>query len=190
MQIQMRQYTLLKAIAATALVIGVAACSSAQNAAGQAAGAAQNAAGQAAGAAKDAAGQAAGAAQNAAGQAAGAAKDAAGQALGSASQKIQALVQVHPVTFTAQSAELSGQDTQTLQQLAAVLKATGATVTISTHAGYPDAAQAQQLSQQRADNIAKALQAAGVDPSKLKSQPTGNSTGQGEQALQTQISSP
>ena len=59
------------------------------------------------------------------------------------------LVRVHPVAFTSQSAELTSQDTQTLQQVAAVLKTTGATATISTHAGYPDAAQAQQLSQQR-----------------------------------------
>ena len=164
----MMQYRLLKATAAGVLVIGIAACSSAQNAAGQAAGAAQNAAGQAA----------------------GAAQNAAGQAAGGAVQKIQDLVQVHPVTFTSQSAELSGQDTQTLQQVATVLKATGATATISTHAGYPDAAQAQQLSQQRADSIAKALQAAGVDASKLKEQPTGNTTAQGDQALQSQISSP
>jgi peptidoglycan-associated lipoprotein len=163
----MRQYTLVKTIAAVALVVGAAgACSSAP----------------------DAAGQAGGAAQNAAGQAGGAAQDAAGQAAGAAGPKIQELVQVHPVTFTAQSAELTGQDTQTLQQVAAVQKATGATVTISTHAGYPDAAQAQQLSQQRAENIAKAMQAAGVDAAKLKTQPAGNSVGQGDEALQTQIS--
>ena len=116
------------------------------------------------------------------------APDAAGQAGGAAGSKIQELVQVHPVTFTAQSAELTGQDTQTLQQVAAVQKATGATVTISTHAGYPDAAQAQQLSQQRAENIAKAMQAAGADASKLKTEPAGNSVGQGDEALQTQIS--
>ena len=127
-------------------------------------------------------------APDAAGQAAGAAQNAAGQAGGAAGSKIQELVQVHPVTFTAQSAELTGQDTQTLQQVAAVQKATGATVTISTHAGYPDAAQAQQLSQQRAENIAKAMQAAGADASKLKTEPAGNSVGQGDEALQTQIS--
>src|SRR5258707_1365974 len=113
----MTRYALLKTIAAAALVLGAAACSSAQDAAGQAAGAAQ---------------------------------DAAGQAGGAAGQKIQELVQVHPVTFTSQSAELSSADTQTLRQIAAVQKATGATVTISTHAGYPDAEQAQQLSRQRA----------------------------------------
>jgi peptidoglycan-associated lipoprotein len=127
-------------------------------------------------------------APDAAGQAGGAAQNAAGQAGGAAGSKIQELVQVHPVTFTAQSAELTGQDTQTLQQVAAVQKATGATVTISTHAGYPDAAQAQQLSQQRAENIAKAMQAAGADASKLKTEPAGNSVGQGDEALQTQIS--
>ena len=127
-------------------------------------------------------------APDAAGQAGGAARNAAGQAAGAAGSKIQELVQVHPVTFTAQSAELTGQDTQTLQQVAAVQKATGATVTISTHAGYPDAAQAQQLSQQRAENIAKAMQAAGADASKLKTEPAGNSVGQGDEALQTQIS--
>ena len=162
----MTQYTLLKTIAAAALVAGVAACSSAQDTAGQA-------------------GQAA---QNAAGQAGQAAQNAAGQAAGAASQKIQELVQVHPVTFTSQSAELSSEDTQTLRQIAAVQKATGAAVTISTHAGYPDAEQAQQLSRQRAENIAKAMQDAGADASKLKTQPTGNSTAQGDQALRTEIS--
>ena len=164
----MRQHKFLKTIAAAALVVAAAGCSSAQ----------------------DAAGQAQDAGKNAAGQAQGAGQDAAGQASGAAGQKIQELVRVHPVAFTSQSAELTSQDTQTLQQVAAVLKTTGATATISTHAGYPDAAQAQQLSQQRAENIAKALREAGADESKLKTQPNGNSAAQGDEALQSQISSP
>src|ERR1700754_658757 len=98
----MTQYTLLKTIAAAALVIGAAGCSSAQ----------------------EAGGQAGGAAQDAAGQAGGVAQDDAGQAAGAAGQKIQELVKVHPVTFTSESAELTDQDTQTLRQIATVQKTT------------------------------------------------------------------
>lgn len=166
---------LVAALAVAALAAG---CSSAQDAA-------QNAGNQAKDAAQNAAGQAQQGAQNAADQA----KDAAGQAAGGVAQQIQGIVQTNPVTFTTQSAELTEQNTQTLQRIAAVLKASGATVTVDTHAGYPEADRSQQLSQQRADNIAKALTAAGVDASKIKTNPTGNTTAQGDEALKVQLSS-
>lgn len=162
------RFMLVAALATAALGAGTTACSSAQDAA------------------RNAGNQAQQGAQNAADQA----KDAAGQAAGGAAQQIQGIVQTNPVTFTSQSAELSEQDTQTLQRIAAVLKATGATVTVDTHAGYPEADRSAQLSQQRAENVAKALTAAGVDASKIKTNPTGNTTAQGDEALKVQLRSP
>jgi len=165
--------------AAAVVLAGLAGCSSAQDAAGQAAGAAQNAGNQAAGAA-----------QNAGGQAAGAAQNVLDQAPGALGERIRAVLQAHPVTFTSQSAELSSEDNQTLQQIAAAMKASNAPVTVVTHAGYPDAAQAQQLSQQRADNVAKVLTDAGADAARIKTEPKGNTTARGDDALRSEISSP
>jgi peptidoglycan-associated lipoprotein len=147
------------------------------------------AAGQAGGAAQNAGNQAADAAQKAGGQAAGAAQNVLDQAPGALGERIQAVPRAHPVTFTSQSADLSSEDSQTLQQIAAAMKASNAPVTVVTQAGYPNAAQAQQLSQQRADNIAKALTDAGADASRIKAEP-GNTAAQGDEALRTQISSP
>src|SRR5882757_1175799 len=166
-------------VAAAVVLAGLAGCSSAQDVAGQAGGAAQKAGDQAGDAAQKAGGQAAGAAQNVLDQAPG--------ALG---ERIQAVLRAHPVTFTPQSADLSSEDSQTLQQIAAAMKASNAPVTVVTHAGYPDTAQAQQLSQQRADNIAKALTDAGADASRIKAEPKGNTAAQGDEALRSQISSP
>jgi outer membrane protein OmpA-like peptidoglycan-associated protein len=128
--------------------------------------------------------------QNGGGAAANAGKGDSDQPHASVGQQLEALQRAHPVTFSSQSAELSSQDSQTLQQAAAMLKAAPANVTVVTHAGYANAGQAQQLSEQRADAIAKVLETAGVDRSHIKTQPTGNTTAQGEQALQAQITSP
>jgi peptidoglycan-associated lipoprotein len=131
--------------------------------------------------------QAADAAKNAAGQA----QDAAGQAGGALAQQtqkqVQDLLQASPVTFTPESAELSDADRKTLQQVAAAAKATNVTLSVETHAGYPDSGQAQELSQQRADAISKALVDAGVAADKVKTNPTGNTTAQGDKALLTQF---
>jgi peptidoglycan-associated lipoprotein len=144
--------------------------------------------GQAQQAAEDAAGQA----QDAAGQAASQAQDAAGQGGGALAQQtqqqIQQLLQASPLTFAPESAELSDAQKNTLQQVATAMKTTNVTVTVETHAGYPDAQQAQELSQQRADAISQALVDAGVAPDKIKTNPKGNTAAQGDAALQTQFS--
>jgi outer membrane protein OmpA-like peptidoglycan-associated protein len=129
-------------------------------------------------------------AQNAAGHAAGAVHNAAGPGTGLLTAQLQTILRASPVTFPSGSAEISATDTTTLTKIATVVKTSGAAITVTTHAGYPDSAQAQQLSQQRADNITKTLVAAGLAPAKITSKPAGNTTDQGEQALQTQISTP
>ncbi len=155
-------------VSAAALVVAVAGCGDAQDAASGALGAGQDAAGQAA----DAAGRA----------------GAAGAA--AASQQIQQLLQVNPVSFTTQSAQLSAEDTQSLQQIAGVVKTTGASISVLTHAGYADAAKSQALSEQRADAIVAVLTGAGVDKAKITAKPTGNTTAQGDAALEVQITAP
>jgi outer membrane protein OmpA-like peptidoglycan-associated protein len=178
-----RSYGLLAA--AAVLSIGIGGCSSVQDTADQAANKASEAAGGMADAAKDAGGQAADAARNAAGGAADAAKGAGSAASG----QLQDILSANPVTFTSQSAALSAKDTKTLQQIGGVLKSTGAPVTVTTYAGYPDAAKARQLSQQRVEAIVKALEAAGVDAAKITKKAEGNAV-QGDEALKAKISSP
>lgn len=130
------------------------------------------------------------AAQNAADQARSAAEsagaqapDVGGAAMDQVQQQIDRLLAANPVTFTPESAELTEQSARTLQQMAAALKATGAKVTVATHAGYEDAQQAQQLSEQRAEAIAQALQEGGAAPEQVTTEPTGNTKAQGEEAL-------
>jgi peptidoglycan-associated lipoprotein len=138
--------------------------------------------------------QAADAGRNAAGQAASAAQSAGAQASGAAGatteqvqRQIDDLLQANPVVFAPQGAELTSDSQQTLQQIAAALKASSAKVTVETHAGYDDAQQAQELSEKRAAAVSQALQDAGVAAEQITTNATGNATAQGEEALKTQF---
>ncbi|MQA16085.1 MAG: OmpA family protein [Pseudonocardiaceae bacterium] len=104
-----------------------------------------------------------------------------------AQQQIDSLLQKNPVVFTSTSPELTDQNRQTLQKIAGMLKSSGAKITIVTHAGYKDPQRAQELSKQRADAISQALQQEGVPAQQITANATGNTTAQGEQALQTQF---
>ena len=115
------------------------------------------------------------------------ATDAGGAATEQVQQQIDELLQANPVTFTPESAELTDQNRQTLQEMAAVLTAAGAKVTVETHSGHADPQQAQALSQQRAEAISQALQQQGVTPEQITANATGNTTAQGDEALQTQF---
>ena len=137
---------------------------------------------------------AADAGRNTADQAASAAQSAGPQASAAAGatteqvqQQIDDLLQANPVVFAPQGAELTSESQQTLQQMAAALKASGAKVTVETHAGYDDAQQAQELSEMRAAVISQALQDAGVAAEQITTNATGNTTAQGEEALKTQF---
>jgi outer membrane protein OmpA-like peptidoglycan-associated protein len=138
---------------------------------------------QAADASRSAADQAASAAQTAGGAVPGATADATDQV----QRQIDGLLQANPVVFAPQSAELTSESQQTLEQMAAALKASGAKVTVETHAGYDDAQQAQELSETRAAAVSEALQDAGVAAEKITTNATGNTTAQGEEALKTQF---
>ena len=138
--------------------------------------------------------QAAETGRNAADQAASAAQSAGAQASGAAGatteqvqRQIDDLLQANPVVFAPQGAELTSESRQTLQQMAGALKASGAKVTVETHAGYDDAQQAQELSETRAAAISQALQDAGVTAEQITTNATGNTTAQGEEALKTQF---
>ncbi|GEL17916.1 hypothetical protein PA7_17530 [Pseudonocardia asaccharolytica DSM 44247 = NBRC 16224] len=180
--------TVLGVIVSAAVTMAVAAgCSGAEDAvssAKDAAGAAQSAAQGA----SDAAQGAADAAKNAAGQASDAV-GAAGGAIDASIQQLQGkvadLVKAQPVTFGPESAELSGSDQKTLQQIGTLLKGSNAKITVETHAGYDDARKAQELSEQRAEAISTALQEAGVSADQVKTNPTGNTTAKGDEALKT-----
>ena len=104
---------------ATIVFIGTAGCSGSD---------------QAADAGRNAADQAASAAQSAGAQASG----AAGATTEQVQQQIDDLLQANPVVFAPQGAELTSESQQTLQQMAAALTASGAKVTVETHAGYDD----------------------------------------------------
>lgn len=169
--------TIISAVAVIALT-GAAGCGAAEDAA-------QGAADQAQSAAEEAAGQA----QSAAGDAASQASDAAASAAAGAGQQVQQqvdqLLEANPIVFTPESAELTGQSGQTLQQIGAALAASGAGITVVTHSGYEDAAQAQELSEMRAEAISQALQAAGVSADQITTEAKGNTVKQGAEALET-----
>jgi outer membrane protein OmpA-like peptidoglycan-associated protein len=138
---------------------------------------------QAADAARTTADQAGSAVQSAAAPA----SDAAATSIEQVQQQIDDLTQANPIVFAPQSTELTGASQQTLEQVAAALKASGSKVTVETHAGYEDAQQAQELSESRAAAVSQALQNAGVAAEQITTNATGNTTAQGEEALKIQL---
>lgn len=170
----MNRRTIVSAVAVAAIALtGAAGCGAAQDAAQGAADQAQSAAGEAAGQAADAA--------------AGAAASAAAGAGQQVQQQVEQLLAANPITFTPESAELTAQNAQTLQQIGVALAATGAGITVVTHSGYEDAAQAQELSEKRAEAISQALQDAGVAADKITTEAKGNTVKQGAAALETDL---
>jgi peptidoglycan-associated lipoprotein len=160
--------TVLGVMLAASVFVGAAGCSGSD---------------QAADAGRNAAEQAASAAQSAGAQASGAAATAIEQV----QRQIDDLLQANPVVFAPQSAELTSGSQQTLDLMATALMASGAKVTVETHAGYEDAQQAQELSEKRAAAISQALQDAGIAAEQITTNATGNTTAQGEEALKTQF---
>lgn len=137
---------------------------------------------------EDAASSAADQARAAAESAREQAPDVAGGAAQQVQQQIDRLLQANPVTFEPESAELTEQSRQTLQQMATALKTTGAKVAVETHSGYEDAQRAQELSEKRAEAISQALQEGGAAAEQVTTNATGNTAAQGAEALKTQFS--
>ena len=162
------RHTVAGFMLAAIVFVGVAGCSGSDQAADQG---------------PNAADQGASAAQSAGAQASG----AAGATTEQVQREIDDLLQANPVAFTSQSAELTSASRQTLQQMASALRASGAKVTVETHAGYEDAQQAQELSEMRAAAISQALQDAGIAAEQITTNATGNTTAQGEEALNAQF---
>lgn len=129
-------------------------------------------------------------ASDGAGASAGAADASTGALSGDAakvSDVITQATQAAPVSFTPESAELSDSAKQTLKTIADAMQGNDVKLTVSTSAGYPDAAKAKTLSEQRAQAIVAAFQEYGVAADRITTQATGTEKAQGDQALQTQI---
>jgi peptidoglycan-associated lipoprotein len=120
------------------------------------------------------------------------ASSAPGQGVGDAAQHVtaalQQALQQAPVTFEPEKADLTAPAKQVLEQIAKAMQGNDVKLDVATHAGYPDAAKAKTLSEQRADAIATTLEGLGVAKDRVQTDATGNEKAQGDQALNTQIS--
>jgi peptidoglycan-associated lipoprotein len=116
------------------------------------------------------------------------ASSAPGQGVGDAAQHVTAALQQAPVTFEPEKADLTAPAKQVLEQIAKAMQGNDVKLDVATHAGYPDAAKAKTLSEQRADAIATTLEGLGVAKDRVQTDATGNEKAQGDQALNTQIS--
>ncbi|AXB41350.1 hypothetical protein A4R43_01460 [Amycolatopsis albispora] len=101
---------------------------------------------------------------------------------------IEQALQKAPVTFTPENAELTAEAKQSLEQIAKAMQGNEVKIKVATHAGYPDAAKAKELSEKRAEAITSAFEGFGVSKDRVQAEATGNEKAQDEQALQTQIS--
>lgn len=95
--------------------------------------------------------------------------------------KIDQILQQSPLQFEAQSAELTDQANQTLQQVAdAAKEAPEAKLSVNATAGYEDPGQAQELAQQRADGVKQQLTEKGLAPDQVEANAMGNQDVQGD----------
>ncbi|WP_051174154.1 OmpA family protein [Amycolatopsis orientalis] len=89
--------------------------------------------------------------------------------------KIDEIVNASPVRFSPQSAELTDEAKATLKKVAkAAAAAPSVKVAVDTHAGYPDAAMATDLSQKRADAVREILTAGGIAGDRIKAKAEGS----------------
>lgn len=123
--------------------------------------------------------------------ASGGADASGGAGGGDAAAKVTAAIadatKAAPVVFTPESPELSDAAKKTLKTIADAMQGNDVKLTVSTSAGYPDAAKSKALSEQRAQAIVAAFGEYGVTADRITTQATGNENAKGEQALQTQI---
>jgi outer membrane protein OmpA-like peptidoglycan-associated protein len=89
--------------------------------------------------------------------------------------KLDEILQGSAITFEVQSAELTEEAKQTLQQVAEVVSANqDAKVEVVGTAGYEDADKATQLGQERADAVRDELVSAGVAEDRIEAVSKGN----------------
>lgn len=89
--------------------------------------------------------------------------------------KLDEILTASPVKFSPESAELTGESEATLKKVAeAAAAAPAVKLEVGTHAGYPDAAMATELSQKRADAVSKALTTGGVAADRIVAKAEGN----------------
>lgn len=97
--------------------------------------------------------------------------------------KLDEVVKASPVRFSPQSAELTDEAKATLKKVAEAAAAVPAVkVAVDTHAGYPDAARATELSQKRADAVSKELTAGGLAADRIKAEAKGSEGVDGDDA--------
>lgn len=89
--------------------------------------------------------------------------------------KLDDVLKATPVTFGAQNAELTEDGKRALKEVADAAGGTpDAKLEVRATAGYPDAAQAKELSQQRADAVVQQLAADGVTEDRVEAVAVGN----------------
>lgn len=104
------------------------------------------------------------------------------------SSAIEKATQASPIEFQSESAELTAEAQQGLEQIASAMQGNDVRIKVSTSAGYENADEAMALSEKRAQAIKSALEDYGVAADRIETEATGNETKQGVDALTTQIS--
>ncbi|OZM75136.1 hypothetical protein CFN78_02935 [Amycolatopsis antarctica] len=109
---------------------------------------------------------------------AGAGESAANADAGSVSglqAKLDEVLSAAPITFAAESPELTEESRSTLKSVAeAAAEVPDAKLEVRATAGYQDAEQAKALSQQRADAVSKELTSGGVAEDRVEAVAAGN----------------
>ncbi|WP_410656244.1 OmpA family protein [Amycolatopsis sp. lyj-112] len=89
--------------------------------------------------------------------------------------KLDEILTASPVKFSPQSADLTDEGEATLKKVAeAAAAAPAVKLEVGTHAGYPDAAMATELSQKRADAVSKVLTTGGVAADRIMAKAEGS----------------
>ncbi|AOW91937.1 hypothetical protein BFN03_02430 [Rhodococcus sp. WMMA185] len=90
---------------------------------------------------------------------------------------INAAISSVPIQFEADSSELNPVSNVTLTAIAVALKTSDAAIEIEAYADMSDEAAAQQLAEERADSVASALEAQGIDKDRISTEGTANPGG-------------
>jgi outer membrane protein OmpA-like peptidoglycan-associated protein len=111
--------------------------------------------------------------------------------LNTAQQKVQdginAALAAVPITFDSGSSDLSAVDVATIKAVAIPLKGNDTRVKITTYAQDSNVAAAKSLAKARGDNIAAQLEAEGIDKARISVEAEANPTGADVQVDAAQI---
>ncbi|WP_072688147.1 OmpA family protein [Rhodococcus marinonascens] len=102
------------------------------------------------------------------------ASSAVNTALEATQNAINSAISAVPVQFESDSSELDPISNVTLTTIALALKTSDADIKIDAYADKSDEAAAQQLAEERADSVASALEAQGIDKNRISTEGTAN----------------